>query len=275
MALQTIEQWETWLTNANIPEEQCKDYAKKMVDNRLDENCLSELNSEILKSLQIINIGDSMRICKAAKAAQTAQSTSSLFTSSRQDVKLPKMSIQMTAPQFRKFEYDWKVLKQQKHIPEANIPGQLYNCCDEALQYHIVHSMPQYFEMNEKDILKALKEAVTKHSNPTVHRMKFQNIAQEEGQSSDDFLGKLRIAAVDCEFECSKCKSDESHVRIRDQFIQGLLNVTLQTDILAKANALKTLEDVANHARAFETALRDQNTIQSHSVNNNDSVLAA
>ena len=54
------------------------------------------------------------------------------------------------------------------------------------------------------------------------------------------------------------------HVRVKliknpkGQFIQGLHNETLQTDILAKAEYLKCLENIIKHAEAFESALWDQ-----------------
>ena len=279
MALRTKEQWETWLRNAKIPDAESPAYAATLVENRLDENCLSELTTDILNSLNITNIGDIIRIIKAAKGPQVdpPPSTSAhqmVSFPQRQEFKLPKLTIEMTAPQFRKFEYDWKVYKQQKYIPIVNLPGQIYNCCDEALQLHIVHAHQNWDELAEDVCLKHIKDKVTKHSNPAVYRMKFHNIIQEEGQTCEDFISKLRIAAVDCQFECSKCKNDESDARLRDQFIQGLSNSSLQTDILAKANTLKELGDVVNHAKSFDSALRDHVDIQTNNINN-DSVLAA
>ena len=51
-------------------------------------------------------------------------------------------------------------------------------------------------------------------------------------------------------------------MNVKDQFIRGLTNDVLQTDILAKANQLKSLEDIVNHAEAFEAVVRDQNKLQ-------------
>ena len=48
---------------------------------------------------------------------------------------------------------------------------------------------------------------------------------------------------------------------MKDQFIKGIFNDSLQTDILAKTNHLKTLDDITNHAEAYETALRDQSKL--------------
>ena len=85
-----------------------------------------------------------------------------------------------------------------------------------------------------------------------------------------NYLTRIRSAAVDCEFLCPECDLDISRIDIRDQFIQGIYNETLQMDILAKADQLKSVEDVVKHAEAYETALRDQANLH-HPTNPPDS----
>ena len=50
-------------------------------------------------------------------------------------------------------------------------------------------------------------------------------------------------------------------MNIKDQFIAGIANGVLQTEILARANQLTTLDAIVEHAEAFETAQRDQSTL--------------
>ena len=52
---------------------------------------------------------------------------------------------------------------------------------------------------------------------------------------------------------------------MKDQLIRGIYNSVLQTDILAKADSLLTMEEVVKHAEAFETALHDQSKLQDSS----------
>ena len=78
---------------------------------------------------------------------------------------------------------------------------------------------------------------------------------------------RLKSSAKDCEFTCPNCNSELEHLHIKDQFIRGLYNETLQTDILAKASHLQTLEDIVKHSEAFETAMRDQHKIHSSDIN--------
>ena len=77
-----------------------------------------------------------------------------------------------------------------------------------------------------------------------------------------DFVVRILSLTVDCEFSCAACKTDNSIINIKDQFIHGLHNKTLHTDILAKATQLKTIHDVVKHAIAFETAVSDQSVTQ-------------
>ena len=53
-------------------------------------------------------------------------------------------------------------------------------------------------------------------------------------------------------------------MHLRDEFMHGLYNEKLQVDVLAKANQLKTLEDIMRHCEAFERAIRDHAQLQNH-----------
>ena len=106
---------------------------------------------------------------------------------------------------------------------------------------------------------------VTKRSNPTVHRMNFASTTQSRQETIQEYLIRLKSSAPDREFSCPGCNLDLQPSHIRDQFIRGLHNDTLQTDILAKASQLKTLEEVIKHAEAFEAGLRDQQALQGSS----------
>ena len=279
MVLQSKERWEAWLRNACIPETEASTYAERLATDGIDDNCLSELTADVLKSLNITKPGDVMRLLKAAKNHGMVNATTRNVIPTPhhiKDVKTPTIMAQMTMSQFRKFLVDWKIYKEDYKIQTSLIPGKLYNACEESIQYHIIHAIPNFLELDEQEILNHIKKAVTKHSNPTVYRMNFQAVSQSTDQSCDDFIGQLRASAIDCEFDCPSCHYDLTPHYIRDRFIQGLSNSLLQTDILTKANTLKTLEDVTKHAKAFETALRDKSKLQHvQMAPGNDSVCAA
>ncbi len=168
----------------------------------------------------------------------------------------------MTHPQFRKFAIDWSVYKKMTRLPTSEIASHLYSTCDASVQSTLIHSFPNFLELPEDEMLETIESVVTKRVNPAVHRMNFGNLVQHESESIQEFLVRNRTLAIDCEFSCPDCQSDISKVHIKDQFIRGLHNIQLQTDVLAKASNLKSIDDVLKHAEAFETALQDQSTLQ-------------
>ena len=129
----------------------------------------------------------------------------------------------------------------------------------------IINSKEDFFQMKETDILTFLETIVTRQSNPSVHRLSFSNITQSDNETIHAFLIRLKSSAQDCEYSCPNCKFDLSSVHVKDQFIRGLHNSQLQTDILAKSSYLKTLDDVVKHAEAFETAVLDQSALHESS----------
>ena len=82
---------------------------------------------------------------------------------------------------------------------------------------------------------------------------------------TQDYLIHLKSSEPDCEFTCSNCNFDLQLNHRRDQFIWGLNNDTLQTDIPAKACQIKILEDVVKQAEVFEAALWDEQSLQGSS----------
>ena len=60
------------------------------------------------------------------------------------------------------------------------------------------------------------------------------------------------------------CKLDLTPSHVKDQFVRGLSNQQLQTNILAKANQLKELPQIVKHAEAFEAAVRNQSKLSEH-----------
>ena len=108
-----------------------------------------------------------------------------------------------------------------------------------------------------------LKTLVTRRSNPIVHRLTFASMSQGEDEPIQSYLVRLRATALDCNYMCPACEHDFSDMYIKDQLIKGVARDALQTDLLAKAGLLKTLEQNISHAEAFESALRDQMSMSS------------
>ena len=272
MALQDAPAWVEFFINAKIPPTEAERYATIFAENRITGTLLPELTKELLYDLGIKVLGDALAILQHAKHStqsvdpppQDIPDLSSRIKAP--SAKLPQLTADMTLPQFRKFKIDWDVFKRITHISGTQIHAQLYSCCDEATQNSIVNTINDIFSVTEETLLKTIEEIVTKHSNPTVHRMHFGSLTQEPNETVKEFLIRLKSAAKDCEFTCPNCNTDLQPIHVKDQFIRGLSNDVLQTDILAKASQLKSLETIIKHSEAFEAAMRDQHKLQSSDI---------
>ena len=268
LRLQDEPSWAAFLKEAGIPDAEAATYADTLFKNRISERNLSSLTTQHLNGLGITVLGDVLSILQHAKEKTTSATNnhtlpvSETYRPPTTSAKLPEITAEMTHSQFRKVETDWEVYKLLTKLPESQIGPLLYSACDETVQNSIINSTIKFFTLTEKKMLETLEEIVKRRVNTSVHRTNFKNIKQEENQTIQSYLTSIRAAAIDCEFVCPECELDISRVDIKDQFIQGVRNETLQMDILAKADQLKTIEDVVKHAEAFETALRDQTLLQ-------------
>ena len=267
LRLDTEQQWETFFKDAEIPDDEAEAYAKIMKDNRIKAATLPDLNTELLKSLGITIIGDVLAIIRHAKSkcqataepASISQSAMTpTFKAPAAAAKLPSISNEMTHQQFRKIKIDWAVYKEIVSLPDSHVQNHLYSACAEEVQNSLINYNPDCLSMSEENFLNAIEKIVTKSINPSVHKMSFRKMYQKENESIKDYVIRLKSFAVDCEFTCPSCKVDISEINIKDQFITGINNEILQTDMLAKADKLSTLEEMIKHGEAFEGALRDQ-----------------
>lgn len=207
----------------------------------------------MLRELGITTMGEALSILRQAKEPAT-QTTYAKAPAARP----PQLHLEMTPQQFRKFRIDWEVFTRITDMPTSQANTQLYSCADESVQNAIINTYPKFFTTNPDKLLEMTEALVTQKSNPMVHRMTFASISQHEDEPIQQYLVRLRSTAIDCNFSCPNCDHDLSDIYIKDQFIKGISNDTLQTDLLAKAGLLKTLNQNICHAEAFESALRDQ-----------------
>ena len=100
-------------------------------------------------------------------------------------------------------------------------------------------------------MIETLEQIVTKKFNSMVHQLHFRSIHQLQEESIKDFVVRLRFSAPDCEFQCPNCHFDLQSINIKDQFIRGLQNASIQTDILAKASQLKMSLNIQKLLKQF------------------------
>ena len=248
------EQWEKFLKEAGIPDQPAKNYARTFVENRIQQP--DDLDKETLKDdLHITTIGDILAIMKHAKSSAPSKSHF------KPKIDLPTLCHDITPAQFRKFKTDWEVYKSITLLPPEQIAPQLYTACDPELQNSVINTSTTFFHDTEETNFELLEGLVTKKSNPAVHRLTFGNLCQSENETINSFVVRVKSASKDCQFECPECKHDLADIHIKDQVIRGLKNSALQTDILAKAEKLTSLDEVIKHAQSYEAAICDQSKI--------------
>ncbi len=257
-------QWEKLLTEAGLEAPSAASYSKSFAKQKLSRDHLPSMDQSMLEELGYNAMGDRLSILKLGKKSQPKETETldkSKKLSCKIPVKTPTLHADMTSQQFRKFLVDWTVFCQITDLPDDRVHAQLYSCADDSVQSALVSTYPDFFDIPVKSLLDKVETVVTQRANPMVHRMTFGNIYQKDQESIQNFVIRLRSAAEDCDFNCPECKKNISNTYIKDQFIRGLNNEMLQTDILAKAESLKSITETVKHAEAFEAALRDQGKI--------------
>ena len=84
-------------------------------------------------------------------------------------------------------------------------------------------------------------------TNFRVARLYLQKYVQQEGESADDFMSRLKLQAYTCEFR----DDTELQERVIEQLIAGLTSADLQKELLGKDKSL-TIDKALEIARTFE-----------------------
>ena len=71
------------------------------------------------------------------------------------------------------------------------------------------------------DLIQKLKDWYQPNQNPTTTRYNFHHLAQDEEESFDSFVYKVKTEAETCNFKCPNVACDVSNSLIRDQIIIG------------------------------------------------------
>ena len=111
----------------------------------------------------------------------------------------------------------------------------------------------------EKELLAHIKSVAVKSVHKEVHRMAFNTMCQDHGQSITNFVAKLKAKAFLCQFNVV-CTGHDPHLHISyseemvsQRLIAGLRNQEHQRRILAEAPDLPTLAEKIARLQVLET----------------------
>ena len=252
--------WEKTLIDAGLEPASAKKHSTTFTDQKITIDSLSIIDRSMLSELGITAMGEALAIIKLGKSFTQSPTGSQSIAA-----KPPKLSSDMTSQQFRKFLIDWDVYIKMTNIITSKQTMQLYNCADDEVQTSLINTNSNFFKLHPDEALKEIEKIVTQKVNPLIHRLKFATLVQSSNEPISNFVVRLKSSANDCNFSCPKCTEDISETYIKDQFVRGVLNESLQTDLLAKAGTLTNLNHYVSHAETFEAAMRDQSNITTNS----------
>ena len=153
-------------------------------------------------------------------------------------VQLPYVSAEMTLPEFRKCWMDWNDINIFKKFQDSRLMLNYIAVVMQTSKTVLLALYLFFFLLFEDELLNAIEGIVTKQSHLSAHCLTLSSTLQSPHET---IVVKLKSLAPDCAFACPACNCDLQFINIWDQFIQGLCNKTLRTDILGKGNHLKEL----------------------------------
>ena len=264
MALRiTKEQWIELMTQAGVENESIDAYADILINEQLAEEDVIDLGRAGLSEIGMTKAGHSLKLIRFLKARIRPTHTSQHTDVKRKAPDPPaKVTLDMSKSKFQKFITDWKMYKQQCEITlHTNI--QLYKLCEESIQTIILNTHPKFQDKTEDQLLDIIKNIATEQANPRVHRSHFNKIVQQPGETMKHYAARLQNAAADCEFKCRSCKKNIPEQFIEDQFINGMYNAHIQTELFAKDPEIDNFSGIFTLAERLEGASRDQSRITS------------
>ena len=143
----------------------------------------------------------------------------------------------------------------------------LMQVCGEAVKKFVL-SLEDEVKNDYPKLIKSISEKFTHHANETVERHIFNTMEQEEEESIEHFLMRLKLQAKKCNYVIPRRNievqvdtdmktvtlepEDISESLIRDRIVVGVTNQATKTRLLREHNL--TLETAVNLVRAQEMA---------------------
>ena len=191
------------------------------------------------------------------------------------------------------FEFEWGRYCKAVGITakEDVLRSELLNCCDPALRQRLLEMVgPETLNTTTEEDLKAqIKEIAVLSVDPVVHRVQFSGLKQDQGESFQRYVPKLKAKASLCKFvvtgkyKCSEaCTKDidkELSVSYRDdmvesQMVAGLYNPEHRTRVMQEADKLKSFDDkfralAMMHSTEMSTSKLDSSSAMGRSAYKN------
>ena len=156
--------------------------------------------------------------------------------------KVPKGRYEMNSSEFRIFSKDVADYQHLTKLTDERVVIQIRLNMDSTLKQVIDTNYPDWNRLTVPDAVAAIGSIVKKTSNPVVFQQEFHNLKQHEHENIKEFITRLKVLAVDCEFICPH---DETHdlteYHIIHQVRCGISDKKLQQELLQRHTSIDIL----------------------------------
>lgn len=183
-------------------------------------------------------------------------------------VKRPIVAANGTEEEWEYFTQRWDIYKQATQLTGGDILFQLLETCDEPLRRDLTRAHGNLLGVDEKTVLKHIKQFAVRLENTMVARVQLQQLRQDRDEPIRSFAARLKGQASICKF-VKKCAcaepSDVDYTSdiVRDCLIHGLYDDDIRLEILGQPNQEMTLDQVIQISEAKESGKRSSFLLQS------------
>ena len=267
MALRTAGQWNVWLNDLDLTNDEKTNYSTILENQAITEDDLPSFDHELLRSCKIEKYGHRTRIIRKARGA-TTQTTSVLnsYATSSKACAIPRPTVQRGVNQleFQQFVQEWKQFRKHYNLSSPDeVDTQLTFCCSKDVRAKLLEIKTPNIVYAEDNLLQLIEEVCLSKVSRMSHIKQFFLLKQDDGESCDEYFSRLQTLASCCKFKCEHCGKSTSKSRVREKFVLGLKDKHLQTAILRTEThqPQTTLEKLLEEATTLEQSVREQGII--------------
>ena len=267
--VETKEDWIDFFQNQmKFPPKSCTDYAEYLVSEgftgEILEDCIEDPD---MKGNMNMLMGEYKKL-KSFIKSHGREERNQPSSSSGPISKIPMPEIKMDSSQleFDQFVFEWQKYKMHYRFQDDQVSTNLFFCCHHDLRQHIrtrQSCLGPTNDWKESELLKLIRELATSKVSPIVHIQEFMQMKQNPGEKCQEYLRRLQFKASCCDFTCSSCNTSNVERRVKEKFILGLNDTTIQTHVI-KTESIQpgtALDKILTEAITLEQSMSDQSAI--------------
>ena len=228
-------------------------------------NELADLQAklDLMKQIQELQIQLGMAPATLTPSVPTAV-VPAIHNNAVKNVKVPEGRYNMSLAEFRTYSNDCHAYRTLTKYEDAQIVLQLRLNMDAELKRAIDTNYMDWNSRTVEEAVEIVGKIVNQISNPAVYRKEFDSMLQNENETIREFVTRLRGCAIDCSFTCP---FDDTHdltdYHLVNRIRSGILDKTLQQEILQKQTELNNITSLVQYCEDFESAKLDRKKLNS------------